>query len=530
MKREFLKYVILGMLLLPLASCQKYLDVNEPNPNNATESTPDLVIPQAMTYVAANYVRYHDYGNTLVYLANAGGYGGWGWQFTYDITNAQFNNFFSSAYDNILDLEYVINKSVPGEEANFIGVAKILKAYLYINLVNEYNDVPYLEAAKGAEFVTPKYDKAKDVYRHLSVLLDQAISDIKSAPSDARALNNSTDVIFNGDMIKWVQFANTLKLKLYVFGNSTSVFDTAPIFSAEGFLTDDVLVNPGYQKLDGKQNPTWNLYQSDYTQSAQIAYARQYLPNTFALAFYNGTKVSDPGRGEVTYRLWPSPTNNFMGNAPVPDNLPTISGTLGSNPFYIGVPGGNSGVLNTIGTLKGVSMGQSIMLANESYMLQAEAVVNGIISGNAADLFEDGIEASFRYLYKDVDGNVEASLDAALATNTYLSDNINSPLVNFSLATTNEEKIEAIVTQKYIAHNYIGGHIAWADYRRTGYPRIVLNGTPSQTFVSPRSNLNTVDRLPGRILYPTLEFTLNGSNVPSGITVGGSFVFWDKRN
>lgn len=517
--------------MLPIVSCQSYLDVNEPNPNSATESTPDLVIPQAMTYVANNYVNYHDFGNILMYLANAGGYGGWGWQHTYDITNAQFNGLFNNVYDNILDLEYIINNSTPGTDANFIASAKILKAYLYLMLVNEYNDVPYTEGAKGAAFVTPKYDDAKEIYRSLATLLDEAINEIKSAPTGtARQMSSSSDVVFKGDMTKWIQFANTIKLKLYVFGNSKSVFSGAPTFSSEGFLTDDVLVNPGYQKLDGKQNPTWNLYHSIYTQAAQLAYGRQYLPNRFALTFYDGNKISDKGRGEVTYRLWPNVTTNYMGNTPTPDNLPTIGGTLGSNPFYIGTPHATNGGNNTIGILKGLSMGQPIMLANESYLLQAEAAVRGIISGNATTLFKDGIKASFTYLYKDVTGAVVSTKNPTTATDAYIAENVNSPLVNFALATSTEQKIEAIVTQKYIAHNYIGGHIAWDDYRRTGYPKIILNGTSTQTFVSPKSNLNTTDRLPGRILYPTLEYTLNADNVPTGISVGGSYVFWDRRS
>ena len=112
----------------------------------------------------------------------------------------------------------------------------------------------------------------------------------------------------------------------------------------------------------------------------------------------------------------------------------------------------------------------------------------------------------------------------------YLSENDGSALVNFTLATTEEAKIEAIVTQKYIAHNYIGGHVAWDEFRRTGYPKVVNGGSSTQTFVATKSTATTVDRLPGRILYPSLEYSLNADNVPAGVTVSGSFVFWDRRN
>lgn len=536
MKKKLIKYILAGAVLFSTASCKKYLDVNEPNPNTATYSTPELVLPQALTYVAANYTSYHDYGRTIVYIANAGGYGGWGTQFTYDYNNSQFNNLFNSAYDNILDFNYIINNSDPATHTYYIAVSKIAKAYLYLNLVNEYDAVPFTDAAKGTEALTPKYDDAKEIYKSIEALLDEAIAEIKAVDGPMKELS-SASVLFNDAddnnaerMEKWIQFANTIKLKLYVFADGKGVFTGKPTFSNEGFLTTDAIVNPGYQKLDGKQNPTWNTYHSSYTQAAQLGYGRQYIPNRYTLTFYDGTNISDEGRGAATYRLWPDVRTNFMGNTPTPDNLPTIAGTLGSEPFYIGTPGATTGGVNTIGTLKGVSMGQPIMLANESYLLQAEAIVKGIITGDAKAAFESGIEASFNYLYKGVDNKVVSEKNPTADAKAYIETNVNSPLVNFDLATSVAQKIQAIVTQKFIAHNNIGGHIAWEDYRRTGYPTIVKGGSSTQTFVSTKTMATTVDQLPGRILYPVLEFTLNEENVPKGVTVFGSYVFWDFRN
>lgn len=529
MKKKFLIYFIAGTIGLGVSSCEKYLDVNDPNPNSATYSTPELILPQATVYVANNFVNLHGYGSRLMgYHVNAGGYGGWGNVFTYEYTTADFGGFFSSGFDNILDLNYVI-ENTEGDESYtlFNGTSRILRAFTYMHLVNEYNDIPYTEAAQGKLFVTPKYDKAEDIYRDLADQLDQAITILKSN-NLAKPLG-AADVLFGGNIEQWIRFANTIKLKLYVFAHGKGVFSGAPSFSSEGFLTDDAIVNPGYQRLDGKQNPTWNTYHSTYTANAQVAFGRQWLPSRYAVSFYNGTKISDTGRGKVTYRQFPNVPMNHLGNTPTPDNLPTIAGTLGASPFYIGTPGATSGAVNTIGTLKGSSMGQPIMLAAESYFLQAEADVRNIISADHVALFEKGIEASFRYLYKDVDGKVDASLDPVADTEAYLEENPNSPLVNIALASTTEQQIEAIVTQKYIAYNNIGGHIAWSDYRRTGYPRIIANGSPTETFVSTRSMATTVDMLPGRILYPESEYTLNKENAPTGISVNNSYVFWDRR-
>lgn len=527
MKKKFLIYLLAGTIGLGVASCKKFLDVNDPNPNSATFSTPELVLPQAITHAASNFVTLNGYGARIVgYQVNAGGFGGWGNIFTYEYTTADFGGIFLQGYNNILDLNYVIENTDGQEDYTlFNGAARIMRAYAYINLVNEYNDIPYTEAAQGRLFVTPKYDKAEDIYRDLADQLDQAIAIMKSN-NIAKPLA-AADVMFNGDVTKWAQFANTLKLKLHVYANGKGVFSGSPTFSADGFLTDDALVNPGYQRLSGKQNPMWDAYHSTYTANAQVQ--RQYLPSRYVVTFYNGLKISDPLRGAATFRIFPNTPVNFLGNTPTPDNLPTVAGTLGSSPWYIGTAGAATGANNTIGILKGSGMGQPIMLAAESYFLQAEAAVRGIMSGNEKSLFESGIKASFRYLYKDVAGNVAEGKNPVADAETYIAGNPNSRLVNYDLATSADQKIEAIITQQYIAYNNIGGHISWANYRRTGFPRIVDNGGPDDTFVSTRTMATTPDKLPGRILYPELEYSLNKDNVPTGISVNSSYVFWDRR-
>ncbi len=57
-------------------------------------------------------------------------------------------------------------------------------------------------------------------------------------------------------------------------------------------------------------------------------------------------------------------------------------------------------------------------------------------------------------------------------------------------ATSKEQQLEAIITQKYIANNMINGLEAWNEYRRTHYPAIVNGSTNSQeTFASLTSSV-----------------------------------------
>lgn len=93
-----------------------------------------------------------------------------------------------------------------------------------------------------------------------------------------------------------------------------------------------------------------------------------------------------------------------------------------------------------------------------------------------------------------------------------------------------KKKLEAIITQKYIAFNFIFSHEAWNEYRRTKYPAI--SGAPStankyKTFVSITSEATAADKLPTRIMYPNTEYNYNSANVPV-IDKYTSKIFWAK--
>jgi hypothetical protein len=157
-------------------------------------------------------------------------------------------------------------------------------------------------------------------------------------------------------------------------------------------------------------------------------------------------------------------------------------------------------------------------------------MARGIITGDATAAFNKGIEASFTYLYKDNTGTVPAtgtySTPTADAT-AYRTANANNPLVNFALATSLEQKIEAIITQKYVALMMIHSHEPWNEYRRTGYPKVTGSG-PRETMASTVSLSTRPDKMPTRILYPSSEFNTNSGNVPRDVDKFKSLIFWAK--
>jgi hypothetical protein len=511
--------ILIGIMVLG-ASCKKYLDINS-NPNKATSATPALILPQALTATANNLNGFNSYGAQLVgYMANAGGYGGFGTSITYNFSTSDNQGRWSTTYDILEDYQAILNQTSGKPELSYFdAVARIMRAHGFQLLVDAYNDVPYTDALKGASNLTPSYTDAKVIYKDLANQLDTAIAEINAGANipGVTPLGNS-DVMFKGNVTKWKQFANTLKLRILIHGNGKVAFSNST-FDAAGFLTTDALINPGFTRDNGKQNPKWNGWGYGYDGSDAN---KAWMPNIFILGFYKGTKLSDPGRGNAIYYKWPNTPSNRLG---------IESSSLTSSPsgsfWYPSNNRDSKSSGNTTGTLKGPDAGFPVITAAESHFLQAEAIVKGILnSGDAAVEFKSGIASSFNYLYQLPNGSLSGNPVADAAS--YLTDNATSYLVNFALAVTTDQKIEAIITQKYIALNQVNSDEAWNEYRRTHYPSIVSapGATGEQTFASSVSESTRPDKLPTRILYPTTEGSYNAGHVPKGITPFTSTIFW----
>ncbi len=518
------------------ASCKKYLDINT-NPNSILTAGPNLVLPLAIVNTASLISALNDYGGqTAGYASSAGGYGGFGSSWTYDYPPSQGAGYWASGYSYLEQFQIIIN-STQGSTANvyYNAVSKIMKAYIYQNLIDEFNDVPYSNALKGDTLLLPSYDAAKTVYPELAVLLDSAITEINAglaAASDPATAPTTiaSDPLFSGNMMSWKQFANTIKLRLIVRASSVATF--ANTTYDDGFLTSDAIVNPGYSlsnAASGSQvNPSWNTWVSNYT-GARVGQA--WIAAQFVTGYYTGEKLTDPVRGGTIYFNYPSVYAYQLG---LVGNDPSAPANAGA--WYSGGGSGTS-LGNAQGVMKGPNMGEPLILLAESDFLQAEAAVRGILPGGVAAAKEDfnkGILASFNYL-EELPNLALPTINGALANPaadvaTYQAANSTSYLVNFDLATSTAQQIEAIITQKYIAMNFISGQEAWSEYRRTGYPvssPTVINN-PYGSMASIQSQATRPDHLPTRLPYPNTEAATNASNVPTGINVYTSTIFWAK--
>ncbi|TDE16497.1 SusD/RagB family nutrient-binding outer membrane lipoprotein [Dyadobacter psychrotolerans] len=527
MMKKYSIYLMLVLLIAATTSCKDYLDIND-NPNSPTSATPELVLPQAIVGSASIASQYNNYGLHFGgYQANAGGFSGFGLLFNYQLVPDTYNGIWVNTYDNLQDYKYVIDQTEGNASFAYANsAAKIMTALNYARLVDAFNNVPYTEALQNNANLTPKYDEGPVIYQDLITKLTAAIAAIDAGASST-PLTSSSDPLFGGDMTKWKKFANTIKLRMLIRISGVpalAAFTTAQFASLDktlGFISDDAIVNPGYVK--DKPNPTWNTW--GYTTAGALANSSR-IPTKFAFGFYKGQKLTDVGRGSVIYKNFSAATTtpvNQLGNEVDAPAVVTSYST-----WYTGTFSSASSISNALGVLKGPSMGQPLILAAESYFLQSEAQLKGYITGDYIASFNSGITASFTYLYKDVTNTVSATKNVATDVATYKSANPESYLVNIALATTAAQRLEAIITQKYIAVNMVNSDEGYNEFRRTTYPVTAPNGDAYHNIASLLSASTRADKLPSRVLYPSSEQSLNAGNYKV-VNQFTDLIFWDPN-
>jgi hypothetical protein len=505
--RNFL--IVPAGLLLILVSCQKdWLNVNT-SPNSLPSSTPDYTFAAGANRIAATLGP-----NELGQYWS----GQWTQSSTYIISNTIFayayNNtnfdYYSGYYDILEDLDYAI-KGASGTLAYFGGTARVLKAYTYQMLVDLYGNVPYTDALKGTSSLAPKFDDQKFIYEDLIKVLDTAITILKANPLSSTY--SGSDIVFGSGgastaATKWIQFANSLKLRILMRQSRMAGRDAYIISeinkaaaTTEGFLPNglDVTCNPGYVASTGKLNPFYENWGYNAAGGAQ-AIARYPRPTTFlfsSLIATNDTfrmkRIAYPKGGEGAA---PEIISNYVG---VP--FGAASGYLSQNTSYIGPSQ----------IKKGDFARPMILMTNaESQFSLAEAKQRYgaavTLPGTAQTYYEQGVKESFRLT------GTTTAYGAATATTLLTS--------GFDLAdwTASPDKLKAIWMQKWIALVNYSGLEAWSEYRKNNFP--VTPASLSTAANAPR---------PLRLFYPQAELASNGANVTAqgNIDVFATRLFWD---
>ena len=489
--------IFLFALALLNVSCDEFLDVND-NPNDPAISTPSLTLPVAQqSFVALNARTMTTLGNYLtVNWSTPSNWSANAIYSRYNFTSSDFTTIFETSYVSIFkNLTYIENYEDPSgaiDYSYYKAISKVIKGFQYQLLVDLYGDIPYSEANLRGANTTPAYDDAETVYKAVIDDLALAVDLIQNAPDNAED-PGSQDIIFSGNMDHWIEFANTIKLRMLVRLSNTGQdsYITSQIATIDanggGYITSDVVANPGYTNSENKQNPFWDLYRNPVT-GVQTSAGDFTVASEYAITFLE-TTTNDP-RLE---RLYAPAANSGAFKGTIQNTVLPGTGFTSDDVSKVGP-----------GLLVGATEDQVIMSLSEALFIQAEATTTarGYLPGGdvaARDLYEAAIEASFDYLGVDSDA----------------SDYYNQPILNVSWDNS-PNKIEAIITQKWVALNGTSSIESWIDLTRTGYP----TGLPIPA--------ESDGQRPVRLLYPSSEIARNSDNVPAQTSddVFTNFPFW----
>ena len=502
MKKQFTIFSA-AVLVLGLGSCSKsYFDINN-NPNAATSASAQLVLPNALTVTGSNQeVPFNTLNAWLGYLGQSGSYAtGAGDIASYKQTTNTADGLWQNRYRNLADYDYVEKNGATQKLPFYQAAAKVMKAFVFEQLVDMFNNVPYTQALEGTNIITPKYDDAQSIYNAITLQLDSAI--LLLARPDAIG-DKTYDVLFGKNFfggsyttalenLYWTKFANTLKLRILL--RQSQISSQASFIAGEiakitangaGFLDYDAGVNPGYSNNTSQQNPQWGFFVNLLGKPTSGGGADFWKANQYSISWM--TTHNDPRLTQI-YK-------------------PGSAGMTGSVLGSTNNPAGTNAATPGPGILQSVSQTTILISAAESYFLQAEADVRGWLGGSAQNDYNSGVQASFDYL-------------GAGSSAGYITQSDNQ--TNFGAAAGTSEQLACIMRQEWIANNQINPFETWCNYRRLHLPAdLPLSISP---FLD-----QTPASIPIRFLYPTSEYNTNSANVNAEGTIDyhKTQIFWNK--
>jgi hypothetical protein len=400
-------------------------------------------------------------------------------------------------YGVLQNLEDVIAKSTEAGNLRYAGIAKILKAYTYSVMVDVFGDLPYTEANKLKEGILhPKFDDDAAIYESLFALINAGIADLNNNTAPNPKVPGTDDLMYGGNVARWIKAANTIKLKMYtqirkvknVAADVTALLNSGNLISQtnESFLvpygpngaTDDR--NPGFYDYIATQRSN---HVSPWLYGMMKGYNPRIITNNpdprLKYYIYNQVNATQaPREGNQTeYRDGAFVSIYFGSVGPDRDRSQhnTIS-LFGIYPVGGKYDDGSATVANaSSGT--GASPYRLITYADRLY-LEAELISSGVIAGDARAKLSLAMAESFRQVDYVISSYVKPSQTVpVLAGSSAVTTYTNNVLAEYDAASA-AKKLEIIMTQKWLSS--IGSAVdQYTDIRRTGYPVVFDPSDPT---------------------------------------------------
>ena len=554
------KYITIITMACALffASCSdEYMENMNTDPSKAATIDPNaqLTTAQLQTYgdlsMMEIYRNYHyAFTQQLMGCWNTTNYGG---RHTLDNNEMSriWTSFYTQSLKNIIDAQY--RTAEDAEKVNINSVLRIYRVYLMSIITDTYGDAPFSEAGLGfleGKF-NPKYDKQEDIYNAFFLELEDAVNKIDPTKDKVTG-----DLIYAGDVTKWQQLANSLRLRFAMRISNANPTKAQTEFENALVANGGVITDASSDALIKYMTIAFSFGQeaySDYRGNSlsQLLFGNDpannpsYLCSTFFNQLYNS---GDPRTFKISRCYY-----DGLMSATSPDNRVDITqemiekgidfsprdpGAYSWEPWPTGYDSdickelavNNPSVTVTMARevepklannfLKSDNPGV-VMTSAEVKFLMAEATVKkwNVGSVSAEDLYKQGVRAAMDFLTDNY--GCTATTDAEF--DAFIQD-------KGAFGHTDNQKLEAINTQAWILH-FTNPAECWANVRRSGYPKLK---SPAEYGFG--QYLTGGTEIPVRLCYPVLESSYNKKSYNEAIErMGGtdnwhSLLWWDTEN
>lgn len=305
-------------------------DPNNPSPENVD---PDFLLSNIQLEARAIYAGASSTGAEMSRMRYM-----FGDTYSNAYSSQSFNGVYQNAYaDLFIDVENLLPITDERNLYFHAGIAKTLKAYAMLTLVDVFGDVPFSEALDPSNF-NPALDSGSDVYANALSLLDEAIADLQNEdrlgfPANDLYYGNLSDANSVG---AWVRAANTMKLKAYLNMGDAAGFN-ALVDGGNLILDPDDDFTFEFGTTTTNPDSRHPLFANNY-----VDQANNYMAINYMNMLLNDKPDADPRVRYYIYRQTTSDPTEVNLNTCIAANKPTHF--TGNDPFcLIGNNGADAG-------------------------------------------------------------------------------------------------------------------------------------------------------------------------------------------
>lgn len=457
------------------------------------------------------------YAQTCGYKNNSGGV----YYYNDGYANDRWNAFYKRLAQ-FRNLEDVYSKESEADQANDIIYKNLAEVFILDHLAqlcDLWGDIPFFEAGKlgvtgDVAGSRPAFDDDVELYRHMISRLGELYNEIVAfTPSKLVSQTlKAQDYICKGDLDMWARYANSLRLRIATTvalkGDLTSTAQAAikECVSRKLIETQDAQIEL-ISDMDGFK--FWENFRDGYKDINNVASQ----PMIDAMQKTGGY---DP-RLQVMYVK--NKDGEYVGTNRTETNQFQTEHGSGFNGF-----GNLSWEERYYSHLDSATFTDNrlfvspVITAAEVQFLLAEAYQRGWASGNAQQAFIKGIVESTKFYYRQ-----NNTYPGARGNHYKCPADANIQAYATMLWEAYSDKLDAILTQKWVNFGIIQPAQAWTNIRRTGYP-VLSYPTDTQA--------QNMKELPNRMMYPNTEKANNRANYDAVVAAQGDDayikLFWAK--